>query len=341
YTPVDTGRDTATLRVTTSSNGAYSAALTAEGTATGARTDSFNGMPAPKMDVLLIVDDSGSMSPYQSSLSAAFPSFTSYADGQNIDYRIAVTTTSICPNYPTCSGTYEQNFASGRFVPLGTGTRVITPSTPNRAAVFDQNVKVGTNGHWDERLLRPFWLALQPPLVNGHNAGFLRSDAQLSVVIVSDAEDADTVPVTTYVDFLRNLKAGSPNGFTLHGIIPTQTTPPSGCYYDGGRAYRVEDAIRRTGGFTEEICTANWSTAMGRLGRAAFGPRTRYFLTTPADASAGFTVTVDGQPVSSTTSAGTKRWTYDPATNAIDFELIEAPKQTSTLQISYTARCTP
>lgn len=343
YAPSDAGTDTATLAVTTSQiPEPYTTTISGTGITQPVRTDTFGGQPAPKMDVLLVVDDSCSMAGNQASLAAAFPSFIAWADSQSVDYRIAVTTSSICRGYPNCTYSYEMDYASGRFVPLSGGTRVITPSTPNRAAVFSQNVQVGTWGSAEEQGLRPAWLALQPTLLAGHNAGFLRSDADLAIVFVTDAEDQDSTPISTYLDYFRSLKGvDGENRVTLSGILPTLSPQPSGCYYDSSQtAVRLMQAVEETGGVIEEICSADFGQAMARIGRASFGPRTRFFLSgTPDLVNGTISITLDGQPLSSTMPNGTKRWTYDPVLNAIVFEESEAPDRTKLLSIQYDATC--
>jgi hypothetical protein len=50
-------------------------------------------------------------------------------------------------------------------------------------------VNVGTNGSGVETWLQPALKALTAPLINADNAGFLRDEAALEVVCVTDAPD--------------------------------------------------------------------------------------------------------------------------------------------------------
>jgi len=94
------------------------------------RVDTYTQQAASKIDVLWIIDDSGSMAPRQENLARNFQSFITEFTKNSIDYRIAVTTTDIFKE-------------AGRLV----GTpKIISPTTPNVAAVFANNVKVGING---------------------------------------------------------------------------------------------------------------------------------------------------------------------------------------------------
>jgi len=56
---------------------------------------------ALKMDILFVIDNSGSMSQEQTNLVANFPQFVSVLEASNLDYRVAVTTTSVDYHYRT------------------------------------------------------------------------------------------------------------------------------------------------------------------------------------------------------------------------------------------------
>ena len=65
--------------------------------------DVFNQNPAEDVDILMVVDNSCSMSPYQARLGQNFSQFISWFVGANINYQIAVTTTSITDPEPSCT----------------------------------------------------------------------------------------------------------------------------------------------------------------------------------------------------------------------------------------------
>ncbi|MGI5864840.1 MAG: choice-of-anchor D domain-containing protein [Myxococcales bacterium] len=329
FSPSVLGRATSTVRLETSGGEAIVVPLWGNGATNSTRTDVFHLDAVPKVDVLLVVDDSCSMYDKQVALGAAFSSFIAYADSHGVDYRIAVTTTSVDPS---------QDFANGRFVPLQGGTRVITPTTPNKQQVFAQNVNVGTNGHWEELLFKPVELALSEPLLSTHNAGFLRPDALLSIVLVSDAADQDQTPLSRYAGFLDRLKG--PNQYTVSGMLPTQASLPGGsCQYDdltAGQSHRARTLVAATGGALEEICSTDWPAAMSNIGAVAFGSasRSRFHLSELPDTAEPILVEVDGAPL----PAGA-RWAYNASANAIDFEPSAAPEPGSTVRVTYTAIC--
>jgi hypothetical protein len=301
--------------------------------------------------VLLIIDNSCSMMNKQISLGRNFGSFIKFAVSQQVDYHIAATTVSVDAAHGGSGSGYSTEYENGRFVPLAGGNpRVITPTTPNKEQVFAQNVNVGTDGTGTELLIRPGYLALtNPPIgwLTTHNAGFLRDEAHLAVVVVSDAADQDAAPLAFYQNFFLNIKGFKrQNMFTYSGIIPTQQIAPSGtCDYDestAGQSTRTRELIARTGGVYDDICTPDWSKTLEGVGQLAFGYRTRFFLSNMPDLTVTpepIVVLDDGQPFPATGSAGETRWSYDSVVNAIDFEPPAVPKPGSTLAIKYHVAC--
>lgn len=226
----------------------------------------------------------------------------------------------------------------------GANPRIITPATPNAATVFAQNVAAGTSGNYDEMLLRPAYLALTSPNDSNHNAGFRRADANLSIVIVSDAAEHDAVPLSFYESFYTGLKSGS-STVTVSGMVPTMTTAPTGtCVYDdsnAGQSTKVSLLAGSMGGIVEEICTSNWAGALTRLGQVAFGGlrRTRFELSNQPEPGKPLLLEIDGQPFEAVGPAGETRWTWDAAANAIDFSPAASPAPGARITVTYHVSC--
>lgn len=282
----------------------------------GTVVDAFQQAARPA-DVLFVIDNSCSMEEEQSSLGSNLSSFLSFAQAQGVDYRIAVTTTDVDPTG-----------AQGSFV--GT-TRVITPNTPNRDQVFQDNVAQGIYGAVAEQGLEAAYRALSDPMINTNNLGFLRPDTMLSVVFISDEEDQSSRPRAFYENFFRNLK-GDPTLVTASAIVGTtnpECVSPTGV---GDYAPRYLNVARATGGVTESICSPNWSQALTNIGQAAFGIRRRFPLSSaPVVATLG--VRVAGNPL----PAGA--FSYDAAANAV--ELLVAPAVGSPVEVAYSTACLP
>lgn len=197
--------------------------------------------PVTAVDILFVVDSSCSMADEQAKLSANFQALLAHAQGQNLDYQIAVTTMDV-----------SQSGEQGAFVG---STPIITPSTPNPAQEFASNVNVGTNGAPFEEGLEATYLALSG---GGPNPGFLRSNADLVVIYLTDEEDQSSNPAQFYETFLLALKQ-PPATVTVNAIIGMTTSTPS-CYSDPG--VRYEGLVNATGGVAVSVCATDWSPAL-------------------------------------------------------------------------------
>ena len=158
-----------------------------------------------KMDLVFVVDNSDSMDREQANLIANFPRFIelldSYPDGAGqLDYRVAVTTTSRSYAQGAILGppqSYEGN--DGRFSRGGTcltGRPWIERADGDVSATFSCVAAVGLGGPAYEMPLGALEMALSDRVADGTQAGFLREDALLAFVILTDEDDcsADEIP---------------------------------------------------------------------------------------------------------------------------------------------------
>src|SRR5579871_2449848 len=124
--------------------------------------DTYVQAGAAAVDVLWIVDDSGSMAPYQANLAQNFDSFIKIFTRGSIDYRIAVTTTDIFHIQGKCvCGTNA----------CADPDAIISPQSPNIVGSFETNIKVGTQGSANSEGLAAAQLALDTQ--NQNNAAIL------------------------------------------------------------------------------------------------------------------------------------------------------------------------
>jgi len=158
-----------------------------------------------KVDVLIVNDNSGSMSPEQRKMADAFQGFLAGLGTQ--DYRIAMITTDVAsapgtlpssPSYiPEVNGGLLQN---GRLIEFAPGVRFLDRSTPGAQTLFNQTVvrqetlNFETSGYRDcpagvEQGILAAGLA-----VRDHAASFLRSDASFAVIVLSDEDERGVSP---------------------------------------------------------------------------------------------------------------------------------------------------
>src|SRR5262249_25020223 len=149
-----------------------------------------------KIDILFMVDNSGSMAEEHANVAANAGAFIDLIAATPADFRIALVTTDMFNGPPkpgggrfwSCSTTIRgcENFPC----PAAGNPKILDRNTPNLKDVFAANVcSLGTGGDGFEKGLAAVEAALTPPLIDNENSGFLRNDALLGVVYVSDEED--------------------------------------------------------------------------------------------------------------------------------------------------------
>jgi hypothetical protein len=327
YSPLDLGQDINAVEIGATQNFArvdYVVSLKGTGDSQGVQTDVFTQDAKPKADILLVVDNSCSMQDEQQSLATNFESFIGYAQSAQVDYHLAVTTTDMDANGA------QGKFLSGPAHP----EKILTPSTPDVENKFKAKVNVGIEGSGTEKGAEPALAALTAPLINSDNAGFLRQDAALAVVVITDENDQSANTRTFYLDQFWNIKGHNQKTMFTFNAIACFTLPCGVGAPDQGH-YAFYTA--QTNGVREEISTPDWATALERLGKRAFGSRTNFFLTSKPDLSKGpIQVKVDNQVVPSGVI-----WTYDPVANSVNFNPNSAPEPGQTLTITYHVTCFP
>lgn len=147
-----------------------------------------------KMDLLFVIDNSGSMEQEQTNLIANFPAFITVLDASGLEYRVAVTTTArnYTYNMTTPLGNIPQSTSgeSGAMLQKGTMTkRWIDKGDPDVAGTFSTLANVGTGGSADEMPLGAVRDAFEDRMQDGTNMGFRRNDALLGIVILTDEND--------------------------------------------------------------------------------------------------------------------------------------------------------
>ncbi len=173
-----------------------------------------------KMDIVFVVDDSGSMSEEQANLASNFPMFATVLqnyvneEGEHIDFRIAVTTTgkdftTTFTGFPLPPMT--EHGPNGAFLNnCGVTQRWLDSTTPNLSTTLGCRANVGTGGCSYEMPLLMTKHALADQVTAGPNAGFLRDDALLGVVMLTDEDDGSS----------------SANMISVDPSSPTSANPP-------------------------------------------------------------------------------------------------------------------
>ncbi len=190
------------------------------------------GVEPQRTDILFVVDNSGSMAEEQQGVATELPAFVEeLRKGAGVvqDFQVGLITTSVYQNAQVGMLRQLTEFPgqSGRLQAVPDTTGALTPekilngNDPDIVEKFRRLVKQGTNGSGQETPFEAARLAVSPPLITqpldlSGNSGFLRDNARLLVVIVSDEDDCSesarppTVSVggATNRDYCREQAAG-------------------------------------------------------------------------------------------------------------------------------------
>ncbi len=225
------------------------------------------------------------------------------------------------------------------------GVKIIDLDTANAARHFAANVHVGNRGSGWEKGLEGAYLALDPLEMPEGNVGFLRDDAALSIVFVSDEEDKSPWRVDDYLAAYYQVKSPL-DGWeayrddTILDLSAVVGDIPDGCeqeiggdVYPAQPGYRYIDLAQRTGGVYDSICNEDFSPMVQVLGLNISGLRSEFFLTRYPDE-----VTLEVKVDSSVYDEG---WIYDCADNSVVFDDAHTPPGESTVEVSYTVIARP
>ncbi len=285
--------------------------------------DVFYQTVASQVDILLVVDSSASMEEEREKLSETFDNFIAYFVGGLVDYHIGVVSTDT-----------SDSVTAGV---LRGSTPYITQGTDNAESLFNEAVEVGVDGAGIEMGLQAALLALTDPLASGQNAGFLRPEADLSIIFVSDEDDYSPGSAHAYIDALRMLKmTSSRDSLKMSGVIGNV---PEGCSASGVNAspgYRYAAAAEANFGIVESICADDFAVVAENLGLTASGLLSRFELSaTPIEET--IEVVIDDEQVFSgdTGLLGETIWYYDAEENEVVFSLDSLPPSGSVIHVTY------
>jgi len=293
-----------------------------------------------KLDVLFVINDQPSMSSFQQSLVVSFSSFMNLFQSKGFDYKIAVTTSSGYMADSTLSGYNPLNVSLADFNDFNGSVYsnyfVIEPTNPNLLSVFAINAKPSKNtAGQDGRAFSSFRQALlnTRPI----NAGFLRSDSYLAVVIVDNQDDfsgngrctgcnnsgrynAPTLDsVTVYKDFLD--QATGTSGYTARYSVSAMTQSAAPCQ-GGTNMVRIMDLVTKTNGVIGDICQADFGPSMVEISNQIATLSTQFFLR----------VKVGGVLVPEDAING---WSYRADANSISFHGSAIPQQGAAIAVDF------
>lgn len=325
----------------------------------------------PKVDILVVIDNSLSMGKHQKNLSDNIEKFvTAFAENQSLDFHFAMIPIwdSFHFNHDQKGQTVTKHLKMGELLPLKNpqytpsksnqtseyleGPRYVTRQTPNYIDVMKKTLLLGeTPGPAYEESFTPIVPALiSKEMTDGPNKGFYRKDAFLIVVIISDADDSN-VEISPDVLALQlfALKGKDRSRVASVGVVVPSTDrkcPKDQAAPEGAK--RIERFVENTNGKILNLCSSNFGEDLAQIGRdlSVRVPRQIIKLTSIPDMSdalqnadpkldKSFRVMMGDQPMPKAVSPNFDNgWSYDPQSNSV----IIGPKTviTGKIDILYT-----
>ena len=263
----------------------------------------------PKVDILFVVDNSGSMYAKQQNLAANINLFTASLKRMALDYHIGVLTSTI------------DEFSSEGGGRLVGSPNFVDTSTPNGDWVLSNRLIVGTSGSGVERFFDPVYLALTPPLIGGLNAGFYRQVAHLAVIFITDAEEQSNMSGPDFYNFLVGLKHNKDKVLAYAAIIPSGAAVGPSCDRDDPYQLpvKMENFLQMMRSTPLNLCDGDFGLKFADLGAnlARRVGRTLYLDRPPVLDS--IKVTYDGVEVPNDINRG---WVYNSELNALELTAV-------------------
>lgn len=302
-----------------------------------------------KIDVLWVIDNSGSMDTSQQAIASNFRRFIEKFHANGYDFQIAVTTSDAYKDdfNPTLGLSIYRN---GTYVDDGgatvTAPKILTKETPNLEKAFIANILRGISGSGDERTFSSMRAALANTINQG--SGFPRSDAFLSVIMLSDEDDFSWSGTSSkenlyndpamhtlesYVSFLDTLTASNSSNrrYNVNSIAILDETCRASLG-GGGRkvAIRQNGLANMTGGILGSLC-ADFGTTLSTISNKIIELSTQFYLDRkPQDGSLRVFVSNFEVPLNAENG-----YSYNSEKNSITFHGTSVPAAGAQITVSF------
>ena len=268
------------------------------------------------LDIIFVIDNSGSMGIFQGELSNQMTSFMNVFLSSGADFHLGFITTD--RGYLQCSGLIcwiDQSFAT----PVDWTQGVISQISVGGSA-FEKGIEMA----------KRFFGNTNYDTGGAPGTSFWRDDATTVIIYVSDEPDFSIGSWTAYTGFFDNLKPDIDmmRHFAVIGDHPT------GCSYQYNNILRsiqfgsgYWDMTQRYNGEWYSICATDWGNQMQDLANTVTTRKT-FPLDESDPIETSIIVKINGQVVSS-------GWIYDPTSNSIVFDDSSVPEPNQTITIEY------
>ena len=288
YAPLDTLNDASILQVYSNdpATPVASANQIGNGEYESLHTETFEQDGIVDVDILFVVDNSGSMGSNQTNLKNNFSSFISVFSAAGASYQIAFITTD------------DPSFVNGQVV-----SNLSSDPVSEANSVIDM---IGTTGSHNEKGIEMAYEAVSSGGDAAPGSSFLRDDARLIVIFVSDEPDRSTAVSDSDLISQLTLIKSSLSLITSHAVAGDY---PSGCSSNGGAQFGdgYYDVVSAFSGTFLSICSDDWGIELDHLARESLSIN-QFMLQEPA-IEESISVSIDGSL--------TTDWTYEESSNSV------------------------
>ncbi len=286
-----------------------------------------------KVDFLFVVDNSKSMNKVQENLLSSLMPLTTTLNQLKLDYHVASTSTTMASWFPMSGKIFGE-------------PKFITSSTPDFQNRLTEKIMLGDSGSTVEKGLDAIKSILSFPFQNDDGQTFLRSDALLVIVYLTNEDDkSDKIDTGNsnnqtkhYSDFLDSVRPLWSNGqrswiFNFIGITSQNDACTTGDLTDYKEpGIRLMEMAKKSNGRIETICQIKLDLAISNIKARLVQFLTDYKLNKiPVVDSIRVYVNQILIPMHPTSG-----WSYLPDLNVIRFNGDSVPKADDDIRVDFT-----
>ncbi len=223
-----------------------------------------------KLDVLVVIDNSGSMATEQANMAQRFNTFIDELNG--LDWQVGIVTTDVSK---------DEELRDGRLIPFRGGVtgRIVTSQMDLLMVkdAFAQTIqRSDPTASGDEQGIAASYRAIERSQVAGSdNSTLFRSDAALAIVIVTDANESPKGGIATFrndpAKLISLIKGITPQKAISINSIIVKSGDRACLGVNGNESYGTvyESASTSTGGVIGTVCAADYSSQLTLIGQTA------------------------------------------------------------------------
>jgi len=265
--------------------------------------ETFEQAIVNSVDIMFIIDNSGSMGSKQAQLANNFDIFMNVFQLSGVDYHMGFITTD----------SYNMH-----------GPLITTTTADPVSEVIQIIDDIGVAGNYTEKGIDFSYYALQVGYEFGPGSVFWRNNSKLILIYISDEDDQSSSITPAILKAYVISAKGSVNYVAAHAVAGDY---PGGCVSNGGatEAYQYYTTVGLLNGAFLSICLDDWGTPLEFLANESI-LKSSFLL---AETAVAETIYVEVDNVK------TSEWTYDSTNNAVSFNSGHVPAAGSTIYIRY------